>query len=109
MKINPVGIQSYQQVDHRERPAASAKDSELKPNQDKTVSIAPQSETTGSRLAVKAPQGNYSEFLTAEEKQAMDMLFAKYRNSERFGLGYQRDGGDSAVKKSLGNVVDVKV
>lgn len=109
MKINPVGIQSYQQVDHRERPAGSAAGSEVKPNQDKTVSIVPQSETAGSSLAVKAPRGSYTEFLTPEEKQAMDLLFSKYRNSERFGNGYQRDAGESAAMKSLGNVVDVKV
>jgi len=109
MKINPVGIQTYQQVNHRERPTGPTVDSDVKPNKDKSISIAPQSETTGSKLAVKAPRGSYTEFLSPEEKQAMDLLFSKYRNSERFGNGYQRDGGNSAIKSSLGNMVDVKV
>lgn len=109
MKINPVGIQSYQQVNHRERPAGTAVESEVKPNQDKTVSSIPQSDASSSKLAIKALRGNYTDFLSPEEKQAMDLLFSKYRNSERFGGAYLRDAGDSALQKSLGNVVDVKV
>ena len=88
MKINPIGIQSYQQVNHQNNSGRTVAPEQDVPRPEKPVTITPQPESAGSKLAIKTPGGNYAEFLTEEEKQALELLFTRFRDSSRFGAGY---------------------
>ncbi len=107
MKINPLGIQSYQQVNVREdKPAGRSSDSASQ-TKSQAVSIEPQ-DLAPSKVAVKASTGSYADYLSPEEKNALDLLFARFHDSDRFGAGYKAD--DSAAESgSLGKLIDVKV
>lgn len=109
MKINPIGIQSYQQLTGRQNHAAQRlNDQDKSAVTDKQVKINPQNETTESRVAVKANSGNYADYLSPEERNALDILFARFKNSERFGANFQNE--EAPVKqKTLGSVIDMKV
>lgn len=111
MKINPLGIQSYQQVEKRDNSAAQTALDNLK-TQEKTVEtkvkLDPQDRLTGSKLSVQAPKGSYADMLSVEERQALDLLFNKFKDSERFGAGF--DISKPAInKQTVGNLVDIKV
>jgi hypothetical protein len=107
MKINPLGVQAYQQVaQERQAPASSARTARTAEQQ---VTIEPQAPATRSALAVKAPSGSYARFLSAEERQALDLLFAKFSDTSRFGAGYAARTDDAESTAALGRLVDVKV
>ena len=109
MKINAAAIQSYQQITRQNRPGSEQAEQTANRTAEKAVTIRPQEAGQSSRLAVQAQNGDYSEFLTTEENQAMEMLFSKFKDSDRFGPSYQR-GLDSADSRSpVGQLVDVKV
>ena len=108
MKVNPVNIQAYQQTGRREQSAPQQADSEQKQPVQK-VAIEPQSRLTGSKLAVKASSKSYADILTAEERQSLDALFAKYRDSSRFGTSYQAESASENAESTIGRIVDVKV
>ena len=109
MKINAAAIQSYQQINRQNRPGSEQVEQTANHPAEKAVTISPQEAGKSSRLAVQAQKGNYSEFLTNEENQAMELLFSKFKDSDRFGPSYQR-GLDSATSRSpVGQLVDVKV
>jgi len=74
-----------------------------------TVAIRPQPEQTSSALAVSAPKGSFSEFLTVDEKAALDMIFAKYNDPARFGQAYNRDSTATTESSTVGRIIDVKV
>ena len=108
MKINPVAIQSYQQISQR-RPNEAA---EHQKQADEAVarrdlSITPQEAEAGSKLAVKAPKGSYAEYLTDAERSALELIFQRYADTGRFGSGYAREAAEEP--KTIGNVVDLKV
>lgn len=109
MKINPIGIQSYQQTTRRDNAAVSSQTDQTRDAAvERQLSITPQRETEQSRLAVRAKNGNYADSLSPEEKQALEILFSRFRDASRFGGGLAQDapGQDSHV---LGNLIDVKV
>jgi hypothetical protein len=109
MKVNPVSIQAYQQLTRRETPATQTESSQKSAATDRVV-IEPQKNTVGSSLAVKAPSGTYAEYLTPEENQALEMLFAKFRGTaERLGSGYQDDVDNAGADAHVGRMIDVKV
>ncbi len=107
MKINPVAIQTYQQTTLREKPTAHQAEDPQAQAAARTT-IAPQNEGTDARMAVKPSSGNYADFLTTEEKSALDLLFSKFKDSAKFGPGYSRDAGND-TESNLGQVIDVKV
>ncbi len=110
MKINPMGIQSYQQVSHQQaRPAAPAADEQSKAVDKSKLAIPVQDASETSRLAIKAPGDSYAKFLSVEERQALDLLFGKFRDADRFGAGYSRDMESDDTNGKLGRVVDLKV
>lgn len=75
-----------------------------------TVAIRPQQEQTTSALAISAPKGSFSEFLSVDEQKALDMIFAKYNDPTRFGQAYNRDSTSTASENStVGRIIDVKV
>lgn len=101
MKINPLGIQSYQspvpgkpQVD--QKPAVNGGDHK--------VVVTPQPEGTKSALAVKATPTDFGSLLTEPERKAMKALFARFKENGRTGLN---TGAES--ERGLGQIVDIKV
>jgi len=107
MKINPIGIQSYQQLNRQNQPqapAAKAEDSGVK----ESVLIEPQASVKKSAVAIKGPSGNYAQYLSTEERQALDLLFSRYADSSRFGAAFAADQ-EQAASPTVGSIVDVKV
>lgn len=108
MKVNPVAIQSYQQAVRRDDAVApKTSDRNEATQQGKSVKISPQNEGAESRVAVRARVGNYADILTPEEKNALDLLFSRFRDSDRFGPGYQRAAADD--DNLIGGIIDLKV
>jgi len=101
MKINPVAIQSYQQVDRRNSQASDAAQQKQGEAVKPDVTIEPK-ETLSSKLAVKGPVGSYADYLSEEEQKAMELLFARFQETGRLGTSGQSE-------KALGRVIDVKV
>jgi hypothetical protein len=108
MKVNPLGIQAYQQLGHDRQSSVAAGVKTPRAAEQKVV-IEPQAPVTRSALAVKAPSGSYARFLSAEERQALDMLFAKFSDTSRFGAAYASKTEEAESGGTLGRVVDVRV
>ncbi|HUV30176.1 MAG TPA: hypothetical protein VMY05_03665 [Acidobacteriota bacterium] len=108
MKINAVAIQSYQQLNRQSRPDSVPAEKAAGRAAEKTVTIEPQDETQSSKLAVKARGGSYAKFLTDEERQALDLLFSRFRDTGRFGASYRAET-DADEGSPVGRLIDVKV
>lgn len=106
MKINPIGVQSYQEMIRRDQTPART-DNKVGNNAAKPVTIAPQEETQRPKLAVRAPKSNYAQQLNPDEQRALDLLFTRFRDSGRFGSGYRAEAAE-ADEASLGHFVDLK-
>ena len=109
MKINPIGIQSYQQLERRDKPAETAPDGKKLSKAGESVTISLQAAGASSRLAVKAPRGDYTEFLTPEERNALEILFRRFNDPARFGPAYQREADTAGENPVVGHFIDVKV
>lgn len=110
MKVNPVAIQSYQQAIRRDDAAALRQgDTNQAAEADKRVKISPQNEGAESRLAIRARVGNYADILTPEEKSALDLLFSRFRDADRFGPGYQHGNPTNDDNNLVGGIIDLKV
>jgi hypothetical protein len=111
MKVNPIGVQSYQELVKRDQTPAQ------KPQQEaeqpvrttmKPLNIKPQDEAQRSRLAVKAPRASYADNLTEAEQRAMDLLFSRFKDTGRFGPGYKTGDETATDEPGIGQFVDVK-
>jgi len=102
MKINPIGIQSYQQTVRRDAPEQKEVGADPNVQQANKLNIEPHNKATRSQMAVKAPQGSYDEFLSVEEKRALELLFSRFRNA---AAGSAENGEQ---QPGLGSWVDVK-
>jgi hypothetical protein len=101
MKINPIGIQNYQQsVGNRQQPTKAEQQERIA---EQGVAIEPKSRVETSKLAVKGPSGTYDQFLTDNERKALDMLFSRY--AHRTSRPETKDQPAAGV----GQVIDVKV
>ncbi|MEW6049870.1 MAG: hypothetical protein AB1644_02255 [Candidatus Zixiibacteriota bacterium] len=109
MNINQVGIQSYQQVNRRDNQLPVTQDPAARPTNDATVVIEPQEGTSGSKLAVTAPKGSYADFLSVDEQKALELLFARFKDNQRFGTGYKATAAAEAPDPMVGQIIDVKV
>jgi hypothetical protein len=109
MKINPIAIQSYQQVEREPRPTPPSGDHTRQGGVHDTVTIRPQDEMSASKVAVKPEGADYSANLTPEERQALDLLFSRFRDSGRFGTSYLATGESTEQDSHLGKLVDIKV
>ncbi|RKX29921.1 MAG: hypothetical protein DRP47_00425 [Candidatus Zixiibacteriota bacterium] len=107
MKINPIGIQSYQQLNNQRKNIPSQAEKAGMP--ERSLTISPKEITARSEVAIKAPEGSYADFLSTEEKSALDMLFRRYADSDRFGPSFNRDVDSGNREDSLGRVIDLKV
>jgi hypothetical protein len=105
MKINPVGVETYRQA--MTRPAVDNRTvAENKPKVNETkINIPNETERTGSKLSVKLKPGTFTDMLSSEEKQALDMLFAKYNNIKQGDYSRSNETGET----QLGNLVDIKL
>ena len=108
MKINPVAIQSYQQATRQNRPDQPTAQ-QTASQAPETVAIRPQDESQPSRLAVRATPGNYAQYLSSEERQALDLLFARFKDTGRFGSAYTGGGVSTEEAATLGRTIDIKV
>lgn len=110
MKINPIGIQSYQQVTNRQTAQTLKADEQKDTNVvDKKVTIPAQDALEQSKVAVKVNSGSYAEFLSTEERQALDILFSKFKDVERFNGSYRADTPQTSKAQTLGANIDLKV
>jgi hypothetical protein len=108
MKVNPVAIQSYQQLTRRQQDANAVRQEQAAATEN-DVTINPQATTDRSELAVKAPSGSYAEYLNEAEKTALDLLFKRFADDGRFGEGYSGDTGTDSEARTVGRLLDVKV
>lgn len=106
MKINPIAIQSYQQLNNRQNQVNEQADRNHKT--DDILNIKPQEISDRSEIAVRPPEGTYAEFLSPEEKSALELLFNKYQDSDRFGSAFNKNIARSE-NKTLGKIIDVKI
>ncbi len=110
MSINPVGIQSYQQTIRRDRPAAEPgfQGPETTGQAPANVKIEPQERGAESTIAVNPSSETFAENLSVDEKKAMELLFGRFRDVERFGPGYTAKATVADEKATLGKLVDLK-
>jgi hypothetical protein len=106
MKINQIGIQSYQQISRQDPAIAEQRRSQTT---DTTVQIEPQAQAQNSSLAVKASGADYLDSLNAGERKALETLFSRFRDSGRFGANYKVGSETANEDLALGTIVDVKV
>jgi hypothetical protein len=62
-----------------------------------------------SKVAVKVNKGSFADFLTPQERTALELLFSRFSDRSRFGLGYADESLPESDGNDLGNIVDVKV
>ena len=107
MNINPLGINTYRQG-LQETPARQKAIPEKNPvNESKdSLTVPTSSQKIGSSLAVKLKSETFMDMLSAEEKEAIDMLFEKYQAK---GNGVYSVEGSTAPKSHLGNNVDIRL
>ena len=105
MKVNPIGIQSYQQLTRQNRPDLPVRPDQQNGQIGQEIQISPQPTVEKPGLAVKGPSGDYSKYLSVEEKQALEQVFANYRNVAKTG----NHGTDCGNESNLGRTVDIKV
>jgi hypothetical protein len=104
MKINPVAIQSYQHLSRRDNTAQDGiRADQAADKKTESVDIAPQ-QSVQSKMAVKGPSGDYTQYLSEDEQKAMELLFARFK--DRNG---SIDSTSGSVESGLGRMVDVKV
>ncbi len=103
MKINPIGVDAYRQMsDHTRsirKPDLNSRTESATKAAGK-LSIPTQNINGGSKISVKLQGKNLMGMLSAEEKQALDLLF------EKFG---EKKATDKDGPADMGNLVDVKL
>lgn len=107
MNINAVGINAYRQLD-TDNQTARRQNAEQTTNSTtarEQVEITGQAAKTGSALGVKINRGAFEDILTTQEKEALEMVFAKFRSAAALTSTYERDGHND--KSPLGTMVDV--
>ena len=106
MKVNPVGINTYQNLTNQEKAAQQTVNAgALQPEQTATATAEAQT----SKLAVKAPSGSYADMLSVEEKQALEVLFQRFKDNDWLGATYQAKAETGAKEETLGRVIDIRV
>ena len=109
MKINPLGVQAYQQLARRDQTETVPKDSKADELSNQKLAIAPQAQADGSRISVSAARGSFAEHLSPEEQQALEILFARFSQTERFGPSYRKESAATDESNNVGGILDVKV
>lgn len=105
MKINSIGIQSYQHQTQPSDLAARRAEQSTAAEVEKKITLDPQSRIDGSRISVKASGAN-SDYLTKAERKALDLIFSKFADNGRFQLG--GNGASAEPQKLVGRTLDIK-
>ncbi len=105
MKINPVGVEAYRQAMNKPQVDNKAVAGNKPRINENRIKIPGETERTGSKLSVKLKPGMFSDMLSVEEKQALELLFAKYSNIKQSEYNANSEAGQT----HLGNFVDVKL
>jgi hypothetical protein len=107
MNINSIGINAYRQTTAEsqiQKKNGTAVDN--KPQAD-GVTIPGQENNITSKLAVQLKRGKFADMLTNEERQALELIFEKFRLA---GLENENYGDKKAPStEHLGKIVDVKL
>lgn len=104
MKINSIGIQSYQQIPKRDEAVTP---NPAQQEQAASVTISPKSAVEKSPLALKAKAGNYADSLTTEERRALELLFSRFKDPSRFSMNNRAETDTNDA--GLGQIIDVKI
>lgn len=104
MKINPIGIQSYQQIPKRDEAVIP---NTAQQEQPANVTIEPKNAVAKSPLALRAKAGNYADSLTTDERRALELLFSRFKDPSRFSMNNRAEAESSDA--GLGQVIDVKI
>ena len=108
MKINPVAIQTYQQANRQNRASIVPTQGDEVSTAEKTVSIPMQDESQGSSLAVKPSEGSYAEYLSPEEREALELLFDRFRIKGRSAESIRSQDNADTGKSPVGRLIDLK-
>jgi len=105
MKINPIGINAYQEMANRTQAsrkpvAVNHTEPTQKPGK---INIPGRVDKAGSDISVRLEGQDYAEMLSPEEKQALELLFEKYGDKRG------KSGSASVNPSGLGTFVDVKL
>jgi hypothetical protein len=104
MKINATGIDAYRNITGENQINRKAAGADRAESAEK-VQIPIQDTAPGSKLAVNLKNGSFADLLSPEEKQALEMIFEKFRGAE--GHSYEKSG--MTDKPRLGSIVDIKL
>ncbi len=107
MKISPIGIDAYRQANEKPQVENRQPAQKEQAKRTDTVRIPERTQKTGSDISVKLKPGSFSDMLSTEEKQALDILFEKYREIGAKQAAYSKNGRED--KPMTGNFVDVKL
>lgn len=108
MKINQLGIQSYQTITKPDMPTRQTERVAGQQVASDTITLTPQSEAAGSQLAVRPAGNGYADMLSPAEKTALDLLFAKYQERAQMNATYASGGSTATDDGGLGVLLDVK-
>lgn len=114
MRINPAGIQVYQQQTETDRAKRMTRD-QAPAKQAETTETTETTETSStssahrslSSVAVNAGEHVSKDNLSGEERAALDMLFSRFADNARFQSA--RQGVQSSEDVRPGQVIDIKV
>ena len=109
MKINPLGVQAYQQLNRQDRPPVPDAQRQSTAATGNPTVVEPQNPSDKSALAVRGPSGSYAQYLSEAEREAIDMLFARFGDNSRFGFSGRAESTAGEPEKTIGRLVDVKV
>ncbi len=109
MKINAVGIDAYRQMqnDSKVNSRQVATQNQSKAENTGKVNLPGQTSRISSKLAVKLQEGSFDDLLSTEEKQALEMMFDRFKTAGMLDGGYAEDG--AVEQPILGTLVDVKL
>lgn len=104
MKVNSLGIQSYQLPNATKPPTSEKATIDNKPAEN--VVVTPQPQAQQSSLAIKATPTDYGSLLSEPERRAMEALFARFKDTGRIAGSANPS---SEADRGLGKIIDVKV
>jgi hypothetical protein len=109
MKINPIGVQSYQRLTQTGQPPRAVPGNESPAGSDRAVTIAPHTNRLSSLLAVTMPNAGKADALPPRERAALQLVLKQMHHTQPYGPGYGNGAEGSAASVSLGRIIDVKV
>ena len=108
MRINPAGIQIYQQQTDTERlQRLNREQAQVKEADTAATPRTAEAKRSLSDISVPAGEHVSKDFLSDEERAALDMLFSRFANNSRFQSARHGVAPNEDVRP--GQVIDIKV